>query len=61
MRAIVMAHTPSGATPCCDEHANKLHSLMSSMGAHCNITLILEDEPVECVNCINEAKKAEKK
>ncbi|MDD2898969.1 MAG: hypothetical protein PHI31_09680, partial [Desulfuromonadaceae bacterium] len=51
-------HTVSGATACCDRHKDALISLMGFMGAH-SIANPLEF-PMECTNCINEAKKGKK-
>ena len=53
--ATKMVHVPSGVTPCCDAHADKLISLMAFMGAHSVCTVM--DKELECTNCLNEARK----
>lgn len=49
-----MSHGPSGATPTCDRHAGMFSALFGFMGGHTNRTVLTE--PMECTNCLNEAK-----
>ena len=49
-----MSHTPSGATPTCDRHARGVANLFAMLGASTNRTVL--PEPMECTNCVNEAK-----
>jgi hypothetical protein len=53
--ATVIAHTPSGPVPACEEHACRIRDLMRFMGAHVNFTQASPGD--ECSNCINEAKR----
>jgi len=56
--AICVAHTPSGPTNCCQDHAIKVVALFNFMGSHVHLEPIL-GEDVECNNCLNESKKSE--
>jgi hypothetical protein len=57
MKAIYNCHTPSGPTPCCEDHAIKLLALYDFMGCHVVLELIPCCKGVECANCKNEEKK----
>lgn len=55
--ATMMVTTVNGDTPCCAEHAVKLGGLMRFLGSYADILPL--QEPAECMNCVNEAKKRE--
>jgi len=55
MPARFMAHTPTGAVPCCVAHARQLEALMRMLGAHVNFTQA--PEGAQCSNCENEASR----
>jgi hypothetical protein len=52
MKAVVMVHTPSGETPCCEDHANMATNLFEAMGC-CVTKTVLPSDDIECVNCLN--------
>jgi hypothetical protein len=56
MPATFIDHTPSGPTPCCAAHAQKIEGLMRFLGAHVNFTKA--PDGAQCANCENEARKA---
>jgi hypothetical protein len=47
------AHTPSGPTLCCAEHAEKLVALFNFMGCHVHLEPIF-GKVTDCENCKNE-------
>jgi hypothetical protein len=57
MQAIYTCHTPTGPTPCCDDHALKLKALYNFMGCQVVFELIPIGVECECANCKNEEKK----
>jgi hypothetical protein len=58
-RATVAAHWPTGPVPCCVKHAGGLVRVGRAMGVHVAVTPLAV--PVECANCVNEAKAQEQR
>ncbi len=56
--ACLTAHTPTGTTPICVEHAQKLQALYRMLGTHVNFTQVEPD--AQCENCVNEAARKPK-
>lgn len=60
--ACVTVHWPNGPVNVCVDHATKWKSLATFMGTHVGITPYNGLKPdgafEQCINCVNEAKKA---
>jgi hypothetical protein len=55
--AVFAIHTVSGMTYACMDHARALISLMGFMGASSLPQVLDEEDPHECANCVNEARR----
>lgn len=51
-----MVHTVNGPTYACMQHARMLVEIFGFMGASTFPTVLDDDDPHECANCVNEAK-----